>query len=654
MWTARRRRAGISSVVGALFFVLISFLVLSSAVLVFSSFNGYSETMKSSDQAAQTQLETSLSIRNVVFGGVVSPLVSNAELQSVQNENNQPLFPVSNMNFTNNMDGWFFTRAYQPVPEDNASVTDVPLNVLGGGSVAFTMTVTNSQSSGNDIAQVSLSVNSDFQVPPAQVAPSGWGVSVSGNAITWTAGLTKGNYNNDINGGNSLQFQWTAVPPGTLGTYPNTVTISWVAGDSPPFTDSGSGTIDVTVVSSNQGSSTSATVSATSVPGAWGANGGYDPSTLVGSESGPGSLGVVFEPTVGGTPLTDGQSLGAMMNFTTSFTLDAPTASEVNSGKFSFGYSLDQFVCKGDPCTLAVSTYLVQESTGKEFLIMQANPLSKNNSPPTGWVTASAPLPAIAWSAGRYDLVVSTSSVLGGSEPGSHNYPAILQMHFDDIGIRLGLSTSSYYVDSWSQYNEFVVQTGTSPLEVSGISLTVSASTTSGPVSMYVYLNDFSTGTMTSPSWVLFNESSFSGSTSVSVSVQGSQSRLFVSPSGTILLRIYAISTSSFVLTAGISSVVKTNDQTHVALTVLNQSPFTVHLVSLYVSGPNGLAHFDQNATGPGVVCFNPPNGCAFSEWLNPGETLTLSLPVDWAPNQTYVVTMATGDGVIASETAQS
>ena len=75
----------------------------------------------------------------------------------------------------------------------------------------------------------------------------------------------------------------------------------------------------------------------------------------------------------------------------------------------------------------------------------------------------------------------------------------------------------------------------------------------------------------------------------------------------------------------------------------VNNSPFAVHLISLYiyntVSGT--LVHFDTNSTGTGV-------SGAFDFEVGPGEQI--SIPISsfaWTTSQNYLITLATDQGVL-------
>lgn len=636
------RRSGISSVIGSIFLILIAFLVLTTSLLVFNSFSQYASVLKKSNQTDQLIKETSLQINKVFFGGLLQPLASQT-FNSIQNTKNSPFFPISNMNFTNSASGWYFTRSYYPVPPDTGKASNSPLFVPLGLST-FTLTITNSKSSQDDIAQVSINVDPSFQVPSTQPNPSGWTSSVSGNTITWTAIIgNNGRYEpNDIDPGKSLTFTWIAVATGT-GTYTQFVTLSWVANDQPPFVDMGTSSI-TTIVGSSSGSSGQTTVRANFVFGASGANGGFDPSTAIGSSSGPGSLYLFFEPQLYGMPIQEDQSLGSVMNFTTSFTLDSSIASSISGLGFSYGFSLDQLTCESQSsCSVKGSIYLIQESTGQKYTLVSS--IFQGVSIPSGWIfntLSGSSLPSINWMPGKYDLVISVNASLKGSEPQSNNYPSLFYMHFDDVGIALKLKSTTYYVDTWAQSQSFIIRTGLSKYNISSINLDVLLGSTSGPVFAYVYLNDFSEGTISNPAWTLMNSTVFTGSADLKVNVPSTEVRLFVDQQGSIAVRIYAVSLSSFQLSVQISSIIQTSDQTKLAMQVTNLSPFAVHLVSLYVNGPTGLLHFDINSSAPGVSGL-------FDYWLNPGQSLSIQLNINWVQGQSYVFTIVTDNGVMTS-----
>src|SRR5208283_5763647 len=98
--TKRCSRSGISTLIGAIFFVLVVFLVFTSTVLIFENFTGYASTFKQVNQGDVQNKNTVLSIQDLAFGGVTtSP--ADETLKAVGNAANRPLLPVQNMNFTN-------------------------------------------------------------------------------------------------------------------------------------------------------------------------------------------------------------------------------------------------------------------------------------------------------------------------------------------------------------------------------------------------------------------------------------------------------------------------------------------------------------------------------------------------------------------------
>lgn len=85
-------------------------------------------------------------------------------------------------------------------------------------------------------------------------------------------------------------------------------------------------------------------------------------------------------------------------------------------------------------------------------------------------------------------------------------------------------------------------------------------------------------------------------------------------------------------------------------LTTVNNSPFAVHLISLYVYDPatQALVHFDTNSTAQGV-------SGSFDYWIGAGEVMSVPfLPFAWSTNQNYLITVATDQGVLTSETLGS
>ncbi len=128
---------------------------------------------------------------SLTFGGLIptSTLLSNvSEVNSGAVV--QPLLPVTNMNFTNNMNGWTFSREYQLALHDG-TVTNYPADVLPGVDV-FLLNVTNADLFGvaSSIEKVQIDVNPNFQVPASLLVPhppAGWTVDGQSSSRAWSS-----------------------------------------------------------------------------------------------------------------------------------------------------------------------------------------------------------------------------------------------------------------------------------------------------------------------------------------------------------------------------------------------------------------------------------------------------------------------------------
>ena len=79
------------------------------------------------------------------------------------------------------------------------------------------------------------------------------------------------------------------------------------------------------------------------------------------------------------------------------------------------------------------------------------------------------------------------------------------------------------------------------------------------------------------------------------------------------------------------------------SVTITNNSPFPVHLISLYIYNPstNALIHFDTNSSATGVSGL-------FDYWLGAGEIVSVPLPpFIWVTSQNYQITATTDQGLI-------
>src|SRR5208282_2188440 len=110
-------------------------LVFSATVLVFQTFSGYSLVVKQVDQQDAQNKVTDAGISSLAFGGL-QPMNSVPSTETMTAVLNNPavslvptrsLLPIFDMNFSNNMNGWVFSRDYKIV-RDNGYVTNTFLN----------------------------------------------------------------------------------------------------------------------------------------------------------------------------------------------------------------------------------------------------------------------------------------------------------------------------------------------------------------------------------------------------------------------------------------------------------------------------------------------------------------------------------------------
>ncbi len=86
-------------------------------------------------------------------------------------------------------------------------------------------------------------------------------------------------------------------------------------------------------------------------------------------------------------------------------------------------------------------------------------------------------------------------------------------------------------------------------------------------------------------------------------------------------------------------------------LSVFNSSPFAVQMISLYIldTTTNSLTHFDTNPSGTDVTG-------SFDYWIGAGEAMSIPLSSNfaWTTSQSYVITVASDQGVLESFTLTS
>jgi uncharacterized membrane protein len=137
-----RKRKGVSTVVGTLFFVLVLFTAISFFVIMFNSFNNYTTTVKQMNEHQVQILDTRISITNFTFGsssGTVtifnsSPFAVHLVSLYIQDETNAVLYHFDTNStapgVSGSFDHWVASGAMMSVSEslswtskDNFSIT---------------------------------------------------------------------------------------------------------------------------------------------------------------------------------------------------------------------------------------------------------------------------------------------------------------------------------------------------------------------------------------------------------------------------------------------------------------------------------------------------------------------------------------------------
>ena len=120
-----RRRSGISNLIGAIFFVLIVALVITALTAVFVGSSSYIAGIHTDNEQSLDAVNSQLLVKNTSFGGeLATPVSQNPAIVGVSDSNPQePLLPVSNMNFSTGMQGWYVSESY-PDLVDGATVSN--------------------------------------------------------------------------------------------------------------------------------------------------------------------------------------------------------------------------------------------------------------------------------------------------------------------------------------------------------------------------------------------------------------------------------------------------------------------------------------------------------------------------------------------------
>lgn len=664
-----------------MFFIAVVILTLGALSLQFGTFNSFINQVHQNNFQANQQGLSTVTVGNASFGGVL--LNQRGTVTGTLNApKTRPLLPVSNMNFTGGLSGWSVSKGYS-VLQHNATVTNqftIPVNLTTiVNPTQFTLTVTDTDQKivpylSYGIAKVTLLVDTKLslsgvlQLPTASWAScwtpacAGGPPSVTGNNITWvaTAPFSLGPASG------TQTFSWFANVPAVLDTYYYTVILSWILTSSPippppVYVNSGLGTVNTTITTGPPSNpvSTANLVAAESrlngativnevIPG--GALGGYDANALASSsESGPGNLYFNFQPTFNGTSIPSGQQLGATVNYTTTFALDPTTSPEIAAPGGCCALSWSSIVdnLRSLHNSLIYVKVYLQNPSGTYWVLNASNPTNTNYFGATDWIFLHAAFPAPvpagwAWNVGTYRLIVSVSATLPGASLHTSAYPAVATMHFDDIGVTLKPLATTYY---GSQV--FQVKTGLNRTQVQGLELVVNMTGAWAETEAYAFLGDTSRFAFNPLLWTQQGSATFNSAGGITAVIPLPNAGYFLDHKGFLSVMVNFTTPSACPgappcnLQVSIGALFQTVIHSHIAISVQNPNIEPVHLVALYISGPNAIGTYTTSSAAPNN----------FDHWINGGGILLVAENYQWLPNQMYTVTVTTDTGLVYSRT---
>ena len=373
-------------------------------------------------------------------------------------------------------------------------------------------------------------------------------------------------------------------------------------------------------------------------PGVYGMSGNFDPITATGSPSGPGSIFTDFTYNPG-----SGNTVEAIGNWTTQFTLPPGEVASLSSGAGVIKFSLGQFLAidnqglSSSPPTISV--YLQDANTGKTVTVVSSALAS------TVWSeTYGIPFPVGAFanslaaqesfftgSSGTYNFILEAVESLKGQKSTLSEVRVI----FDDSGIQLALS--NYY--SSTSCPTFKINQD--PLSVQDLTLSVTSSYTT-PVTQTVYMWDFAQGTFTQVDIASIGSTAttrfidlgglaggasevqqFLQTATTSVSPPGCPNDPISTSPGYAIMKVYSVGGASF--TGTLSAAILTayyTDTSRLSMAIANSGTETIHLVGFWIIGSSGATQYASTLPVPRN----------FSEWLAPGQTLSVTVNYSWTP----------------------
>jgi hypothetical protein len=283
------------------------------------------------------------------------------------------------------------------------------------------------------------------------------------------------------------------------------------------------------------------------------------------------------------------------------------------------------------------------------------NPTTGNEFGPTGWVEGHvcfnpstgnpAWLNGSIWYTGKYTLTIAVTMTVPGALPQTAGYPPQVSIHLDDVGLAFKQTATTYYGKT-----TFQIPTGLNYNQIQGMEVGINATGATQNTTIYAYVTDNSRFVYNPTDWIQIGSASFVNA-GVIDSVSGLPNAAFyvnttshvqgVQPEvGDLVVRVNATSSVplkapaiSYTVQLSVYAVIQTFNQTRIVVELQNQSPTSIRLLSMVITGP-GAALTSNFAT---------------NFYFSPGQKLVLPETFTWIPGQTYTVTVTTSNGLTFS-----
>lgn len=397
--------------------------------------------------------------------------------------------------------------------------------------------------------------------------------------------------------------------------------------------------------------------------GTVGASGNFDPVTSVGSPSGPGSIYSDFTFNA-----QSSSTVEAKMNWTAQFTLTPEQLSAMNGtaspATSTIGFALGQTLyaanqyCSGTNKEPTISVFFQDAESLSTVTVVAGVPAAVQWSQTSygfpGGLSAQHSFFSGSGKSGTYNYIIESDVCLKGQQSST---PSVT-IYFDDSGVVLNLQ------NYWSSTFCPAFDISQSPLSIQDLTFSVTTSYTK-PVTQTVYLWDYAQGSLVQVDLASVGSTAvtrfidlgglvggasevqrFVETTSTTPSIPGCPGTLISSRGDWVIMKVYSVGSAQYTwkLSADVLTAFYT-DTSEFSVQVTNSATTPLHLVSLWILGSTGTAHFDST--------FCEANCNYFDEWVAPGQTVSFTVPYSWTPGQ-YTIELVSDRGNVFTITANT